>query len=48
MEDFIFSLSIREESDNLHSVDSIPLRLKLEYLQILSRGTKMGKVVREI
>ena len=46
MEDFIFSLEIRDEGDTLYSIDPIPLKLKIQYLQILSRGVKMGKVIR--
>lgn len=29
MEDFIFSLDIRDDDDNLHSIDRIPLKLKI-------------------
>ena len=29
MEDFIFSLEIRDEGDTLYSIDPIPLKLKI-------------------
>jgi hypothetical protein len=48
MEDFVFSLDVREDMDTLSSIDRIPLKLKIDYLQILSRGAKMGAVVREL
>lgn len=48
LQDFIYSLDIREDSENLHSIDRIPLRLKIEYLQILSRGIKIGEAVKEL
>lgn len=48
MQDFIYSLDIREDSDSLNSIDHIPLRLKIEYLQILSRGVKIGSIIKEL
>lgn len=48
LEDFFESLQFGGEDDNLFTFDKIPLKLRLEYLQILSRKFKLIGVAREL
>ncbi len=48
LEDFFSCLYFSNESAALYSIDNIPLELKLEYLQVLSRKEKLKQVAIEL
>ena len=46
--DFIQSIQFGSENGSLYSIDRIPLKLKLEYLQILSQKSDLFEVVLDL